>query len=63
MLVLFTTGCQVFEITLSRGYDETNFREDLKILYQKLGQEDKKMMFLFTDGHVAQEGMQQSLQK
>ena len=46
----------MFEITLSRGYDESNFREDLKILYQKLGQEDKKMMFLFTDGHVAQEG-------
>ncbi|XP_075256614.1 dynein axonemal heavy chain 10-like [Convolutriloba macropyga] len=55
-LAAFTAGCQVFEITLSRGYDETNFREDLKILYQKLGQEDKKMMFLFTDGHVAQEG-------
>ena len=46
----------MFEITLTRGYDENNFREDLKVLYQKLGLENKKMVFLFTDAHVAQEG-------
>lgn len=46
----------MFEITLSRGYSETNLREDLKILYLKLGIEDKKTVFLFTDAHVAEEG-------
>uniref|UniRef100_A0A8C2AG99 Dynein heavy chain 10, axonemal-like n=1 Tax=Cyprinus carpio TaxID=7962 RepID=A0A8C2AG99_CYPCA len=46
----------VFEIVLSRGYSETNFREDLKTLYLKLGIENKKMIFLFTDAHVAEEG-------
>jgi len=46
----------VFEIVLSRGYSETNFREDLKTLYLKLGIENKKMVFLFTDAHVAEEG-------
>jgi len=46
----------VFEITLSRGYNETSFREDLKILYNKLGIENKKVVFLFTDQHVAEEG-------
>ncbi len=46
----------MFEIALSRGYSEMNFREDLKTLYLKLGIENKKMVFLFTDAHVAEEG-------
>lgn len=49
-------GRQVFEILLSRGYSENNFREDLKNLYLKLGIENKRMIFLFTDAHVAEEG-------
>eukprot|EP00798_Chlamydomonas_sp_ICE-L_P031818 gene31818-7022_t len=55
-LAAYTSGCAVFEITLTRGYDEILFREDLKILYSMLGAENKKVMFLFTDGHVADEG-------
>ncbi|XP_043835576.1 dynein axonemal heavy chain 10 [Dromiciops gliroides] len=55
-LAAFTAGCEVFEIVLSRGYSETNFREDLKSLYIKLGIENKLMIFLFTDAHVAEEG-------
>lgn len=47
---------QVFEILLSRGYSENNFRDDLKNLYMKLGLENKLMIFLFTDAHVAEEG-------
>ncbi|XP_030358369.1 dynein heavy chain 10, axonemal isoform X4 [Strigops habroptila] len=54
-LAAYTAGCEVFEIVLSRGYGESNFREDLKSLYQKLGLENKPMVFLFTDGHVAEE--------
>ena len=46
----------MFEIQLSRGYGEMEFREDLKTLYRMLGSENKKMVFLFTDAHVAQEG-------
>uniref|UniRef100_A0A8C6RAH3 Dynein, axonemal, heavy chain 10 n=1 Tax=Nannospalax galili TaxID=1026970 RepID=A0A8C6RAH3_NANGA len=55
-LAAFTAGYEVFEILLSRGYSETNFREDLKSLYLKLGLENKMMIFLFTDAHVAEEG-------
>uniref|UniRef100_A0A8C2AJS1 Dynein heavy chain 10, axonemal-like n=1 Tax=Cyprinus carpio TaxID=7962 RepID=A0A8C2AJS1_CYPCA len=55
-LAAYTAGYEVFEIVLSRGYSETNFREDLKTLYLKLGIENKKMIFLFTDAHVAEEG-------
>ncbi|XP_033627732.1 dynein heavy chain 10, axonemal-like [Asterias rubens] len=54
-LASFTAGCEVFEIKLSRGYDESSFRDDLKVLYNKLGIERKKTVFLFTDQHVAQE--------
>ena len=42
-LAAFTAGCEVCEITLSRGYGEEEFREDLKTLYHKLGLENKKV--------------------
>lgn len=46
----------MFEILLSRGYSESNFREDLKNLYLRLGIESKTTIFLFTDAHVVEEG-------
>jgi len=54
-LAAFTIGAQVFEITLTRGYDEAAFRDDLKVLYSILGAENKRVVFLFTDSHVADE--------
>ena len=32
-LAAFAAGCEIFEIVLSRGYNETSFREDLKTLF------------------------------
>ncbi|XP_077456872.1 dynein axonemal heavy chain 10-like [Stigmatopora argus] len=55
-LAAFAANCELFEITLSRGYCHPNFRDDLKKLYYKLGIENKKIVFLFNDGHVAEEG-------
>lgn len=43
-LAAFMSGCEVFEITLTRGYDETMFREDLKQLYSLLGSDNKKVL-------------------
>ena len=60
-LASFTAGCKVFEITLSRGYGEEEFREDLKVLYQQVGIELEKTTFLFTDAHVAEEGFLESI--
>ena len=48
-------GCSVFEITLTRGYDENSFREDLKRLFTRVGVDNEKVVFLFTDNHVANE--------
>ena len=45
---LFCRWLRCFRNFTSRGYDETNFREDLKTLYHKLGIEGKKTTFLFT---------------
>lgn len=42
-LAAYISGCEVFEITLTRGYDETMFREDLKQLYSLLGSDNKKV--------------------
>jgi dynein heavy chain len=54
-LAAFTAGYSVFEITLSRGYGEAEFREHLKQLYGMVGA-GKKVVFMFTDAHVVQEG-------
>ncbi|KAI9009714.1 dynein heavy chain and region D6 of dynein motor-domain-containing protein [Gaertneriomyces semiglobifer] len=54
-LAAFAAGCSVYEITLTRGYGEAEFRESLKTLYTQLGS-GKKTVFLFTDAHVVQEG-------
>lgn len=50
--------CQmgVFEIVLSRNYGEDAFREDLKKLYTRVGVQQEKVVFLFMDGHVKEEG-------
>ncbi|KAI8922930.1 hypothetical protein BC831DRAFT_55734 [Entophlyctis helioformis] len=54
-LAAFAAGYAVFEITLSRGFGEPEFRENLKVLYGMLGS-GRKTVFLFTDAHVVQEG-------
>jgi len=53
-LAAHAAECGVFEIKLSRGYGEEEFREDLKELYNQVVL--KPTVFLFTDGHVAEEG-------
>lgn len=52
-LASFAAECEVFEITISRGYNETAFREDLKGLYNIAGVKRKKVVFLFTAAQVS----------
>nr|CAD7428940.1 unnamed protein product [Timema monikensis] len=49
-------GCTMFEITLSRGYGEAAFKEDMKKMYNQLGVANKPTVFLFTAAQVAEEG-------
>ncbi|KER29498.1 hypothetical protein T265_03876 [Opisthorchis viverrini] len=52
----FAAGYDHFEIQLCRGYGEREFREELKVLFQRLGMENKRTVFMFTDQHVVEEG-------
>eukprot|EP00163_Fabomonas_tropica_P031148 TRINITY_DN730_c1_g1_i6.p1 TRINITY_DN730_c1_g1~~TRINITY_DN730_c1_g1_i6.p1 ORF type:complete len:4200 (+),score=1431.71 TRINITY_DN730_c1_g1_i6:1002-12602(+) len=60
-LAAFMAGYKTFSITLARNYGETEFREDLKSLYTMLGAEGEKVVFLFTDAHVADEGFLENI--
>lgn len=51
-LASFAAECEIFEITISRGYNESSFREDLKVLYNIAGVKRKKVVFLFTAAQV-----------
>ncbi|XP_063229306.1 dynein axonemal heavy chain 10 [Bacillus rossius redtenbacheri] len=55
-LAAFTAGCTMFEISLSRGYNESSFKDDLKKLYYQLGVERKPTAFLFTDAQIVEDG-------
>ena len=41
-----------FQIELTRGYDYTSFRDDLKLLYQYAGLKGENTVFLFSDTQV-----------
>jgi dynein heavy chain len=53
-LATYCAGYKLFQITLSRGYGEEQFKNDLKDLYKLLGANE--VVFLFTDAHVVEEG-------
>ncbi len=53
-LAAHCSGYKLFQISLSRGYGEDQFKNDLKELYKMLGQSE--VVFLFTDAHVVEEG-------
>lgn len=53
---LFSTGLSVFTIALGRGYNETNFKDDLKKLFNQLGIDKKQTVFLFSAAQIAEEG-------
>jgi dynein heavy chain, axonemal len=53
-LASFCAGYHVFTITLSRGYGENEFREELKELFRIAYK--KPVTFLFTDAHCVEEG-------
>ena len=54
-LAAFAAGYEIFTIELSRGYNEASFREDLKLLYEKLCLKDMKVVFLFRDRFILEE--------
>lgn len=54
-LASFIAKSQVFQIAISKNYNQTNLLEDLKNLYKTSGIQGKAMSFLFTDNEVKEE--------
>ncbi|XP_015770017.1 PREDICTED: dynein heavy chain 6, axonemal-like [Acropora digitifera] len=54
-LACHMSGYLCFQIELTRGYDYSAFREDLKKLYMSAGVQGKNTVFLFTDTQIVVE--------
>lgn len=50
-LAAFAAGCDVFEIIITRGYNEESFRNDLKTLFFKLA--TQPTVFIFASAQVS----------
>ncbi|RKO97568.1 hypothetical protein CAUPRSCDRAFT_10766 [Caulochytrium protostelioides] len=59
-LAAFTAGCHVYELALTRGFNEASFKESLKALYAQVSQ-GITTVFMFTDAHVVQESFLESI--
>uniref|UniRef100_A0A5K3FBS4 AAA domain-containing protein n=1 Tax=Mesocestoides corti TaxID=53468 RepID=A0A5K3FBS4_MESCO len=55
-MAAFAAECEVFQISLTRNYSENDFKEEIKTLYLRLVQENKKIVFLLSDDDVIDEG-------
>ncbi|XP_063540762.1 dynein axonemal heavy chain 10 [Cydia strobilella] len=55
-LAAFAAGCETFEITITRNYNENTFKDDMKRLYNQLGVDNKKTVFLFMAAQILEEG-------
>jgi dynein heavy chain len=51
----FTAKYQIFEIQLTRNYNEISFREDLKILFNQIGLKNMKTVFILNDAQIVDE--------
>lgn len=51
----FAARCELFEIQLTRNYNETSFREDLKNLFRQVGVKNARTVFLLKDAHIVDE--------
>ncbi|CAF1548071.1 unnamed protein product [Rotaria magnacalcarata] len=51
----FTAKCQIFEIQLTRNYNEISFREDLKNLFYQIGLKNVKTAFILNDAQIVDE--------
>ncbi len=54
-IAAFIAKYQIFEIQLTRNYNEVSFREDLKVLFNQIGLKNVKTVFILNDAQIVDE--------
>ena len=54
-LAAYIEDFEVFQIEISKNYRLPEWRDDLRIVLRKAGEEDKSVLFLFTDTQIKEE--------
>ena len=63
-LASHVAGCELYKLTLTRGYSHADFRDDLKKVFRQAGVQGLDTVFLLTDNdiiHVSQQSIKLSL--
>ncbi|XP_071789676.1 dynein axonemal heavy chain 6-like isoform X2 [Asterias amurensis] len=54
-LASHVSGCELYRLTLTRGYGQADFRDDLKKVFRLAGVQDQNTVFLLTDSDIVKE--------
>ncbi|UJR10037.1 hypothetical protein I4U23_014260 [Adineta vaga] len=54
-IATFIAKYQIFEIQLTRNYNEISFREDMKVLFHQIGLKNLKTVFILNDAQIVEE--------